>query len=346
MTVRARLTTPEDLDIGLPMYDYTALNAVATCPTWGITRYVRHKSPSADEAESREMALEAGTVIHKCMEAIGLWQLRAQGLVDHFDFHRKRLFADDSILFDGINEKESTGTQLRKLCERVIEASDFYDDPNDAKRSITVIEDTLSAYIDRFMWTETPLWVRDENDPTQDVGIEMKVDMVVKTERHALRYIGRLDRLVWTSTDKTEVMGIDYKTTSMNFSEAWDSGFVLSPQVTGYCVYSSLYTDTPVWRFGIHGMRLPVPARAPYNGIRFLSLQRGEHHVEQWGQWIDWCLDTINNNYAEPQHAPKFNHSCNRYFRMCPLMHMCDGDRAWRDEVFNSMGEKVWNPHD
>lgn len=344
MTIRARLSTPEDGHLPLPAYDYTALNAVATCPTWGITRYVRHKTTSVNE-EDRAMALEAGGVIHECLAAIGLWQLRAQGLDDHRIFHGKRLFNDRTI-FDGINEKEAISTQLRRICENVIESSEFYDDPNDTKRNITTMEDTLAAYIDRFQWTNTPIWVRDEKDPTADVGIEMPVDMIVETNKYMLRYIGRLDQLSWTDTDKTEVFGIDYKTTSMNFTEAWDASFTISPQVTGYAIYAGLYVGQPVWRFQIHGLRLPVPARAPYNGIRFLPLQRGEHHIEQWGQWIDWCLDTINANIEAPQHAPKFNHSCNRYFRPCAFLHMCDGDREWRDEVFNSLGEQKWNPHD
>ena len=341
MTVEVRLATEEDNEI--PAYDYTALSAVATCPTWGITRYVAHRTMSGD---GRAMALEAGSVIHECAAAISLWQLRHQGLDNHRTHHQEQEFgrSRSEFIFSGVDERESVATQLRRICERVIESSDFYDDPADTKRTITNIEDCVSYYIDRHPWTTKPIWVRDPDDPTSDVGIEMPVNMVVRTPHRTIRYTGKADAIRWTNEQMEELSVDDVKTTSMNMQESWDASFILSHQFTGYMVYASVFTGRPVWNGTIHGIRVPVPKTNVHNGIKFLPIQRGQHHIDQWAQFIDWAVDIIEANKEEPWNAPKFTHSCNRFFRPCSFIPMCDGDEAWRKEAFEEMEVDEWNP--
>ena len=52
-----------------PKFDYTTLNSVSECPTWGIVRYVLHKTTSEPD---RAMALEAGEALHDVFAAIRL----------------------------------------------------------------------------------------------------------------------------------------------------------------------------------------------------------------------------------------------------------------------------------
>lgn len=342
MAILARLATEGDAH--LPAYDHTALSAIATCPTWGLTTYVHHKTMSGG---GRALALEAGQVLHDCGAAISLWQLRAEGRVDHFEHHRRRLFPHgrDGAIFDDADSRNSIANQLRGICERAIATSGYYDEPSDTNRTITNLEDCASYYVDQHPWITKPVWVADEDDPTSDIGIEMPVEMVVRTPAgREIRYTGRCDKIQWTDRSRAELEWVDIKTTSMNMAEAWDASFVLSHQFTGYGVYASLFTGRAVWNGSIHGIRIPVPKRNVYNGIKLLPLTRSEHHIDMWAQWIDHCLDILEKHTSAPQHAPKYTHACNRYFRPCPLLPMCDGDAQWRDEAFKEMETREWNP--
>jgi hypothetical protein len=346
MALRARMTTPEDMAAGYYTADYTQLNAIATCPTHGLVRYTHSKTFDASE---RAMALEAGSVVHECVAAMSVLQLRHQGLNDHANVVMKREFStlDRHLeIFKPLDRRESIVHHLQQTVERTIATSNFYDDPDDPKRSISVIENTVREYVNRMPWTKEPIWVADEADPTKPIGVEMNVDMIVEYDPALppIRYIGRADRLQWTNEDKQAIRIVDIKTTSMNMEASWEAGFTLSYQFTGYAVFAALLTGHPVWHCGVHGLRLPIPVRSPMNGIRIIKFDRGEHHIEQWRQWIGFCVATKNMYVDEAWNAPKFTHSCNRFFRPCPLLPLCDQSAADAEQIFNEMEVKEWNP--
>ena len=47
-------------------YDFSTLNAISTCPFYGITRFIHNK---VFDDSARNMALECGDLCHKCFAA-------------------------------------------------------------------------------------------------------------------------------------------------------------------------------------------------------------------------------------------------------------------------------------
>ena len=74
-----------------PKFDYTTLNNISECPTWGIVRYVLGL---AMEEPTRAMALEAGEALHDVFAAIRLADLYDESNEDRelLTRHTLRLF--------------------------------------------------------------------------------------------------------------------------------------------------------------------------------------------------------------------------------------------------------------
>ena len=46
----------------------------------------------------------------------------------------------------------------------------------------------------------------------------------------------------------------------------------------------------------------------------------------------------------DPINAPKYSHSCNRYFRPCPMIPMCYGDAEEQVKIRSEMIKDEWSP--
>jgi hypothetical protein len=342
-SVSARLST--EADQHLPAYDNTKLQALNTCPTWGIIRYGLHKTMHKG---ARQMPLEMGSAAHEVFAAVRLWQLRAyQKQVALSDFHGPRLFGKTryDAMLSAVDESEDERAHSIAFCLSALETSGFHDDPSDRRRTMTNLEEACIVYIDRWDWNRMPVWVRDCTDPQSDVGIELPFDIVLSfvlgdgTERD-YRFIGKADGL---HVRDGRVYLHENKTAS-RLDEAWRQSFLMSSQVTGYCLALSLWSGQSISNAEIYGMSVPLPRNYDFGGIVRESVTRYSHHIERW---FSWFLHTVSIEEAyrnDPINAPKYTHSCNRYFRPCSMLPFCDSEEDEMKLSLQQMPEDEWSP--
>ena len=347
VSVSLRLATPEDAH--LPTYDNTKLQAANTCPTWGIVRYQMHKT---FQNNSRAMALEAGQAMHELFAAARLYQLHFhQGCSEElFHHHGVRLFNKDR--FDGMLEElrhEDDRDRFLNFSLQALYSSGFYDDPSDNRRTMTKLEEAGILYLDRWDHKRNPIWVRDMEDPKSDVGIEIAFDIVIEFTLEddsgtqftkEVRFTGKLDGL----HIRDSVMTVGENKTAARIDEAWRMSFEMSSQVTGYCLSASVWSGLPVNKAIIWGLAIPTP-KAYDNGLTLEYVNRYNHHFERWFEWFLHTVELYERYENDPIKAPKYTHSCNRYFRPCSLIPFCVADDE--DQLATLEEEMVteeWNP--
>jgi hypothetical protein len=342
-SVGVRLST--EADMHLPAYDNTKLQAINTCPTWGILRYGMHKTMSKG---ARAMPLEMGSAAHDVFAAVRLWQLRTyQGHADIADFHGQRLFGNTryQAMLSSVDGSEDERAQSMAFCLSCLETTGFYDDPSDRRRTMTNLEEACIAYIDRWDWNRMPVWVRDDTDPQSDVGIELPFDIVLSFvlengESRLYRFIGKADGL----HVRKDTLYLHENKTASRLDEAWQQSFLLSSQVTGYCLALAVWAGQPIEHAEIFGMSVPLPRNYDFGGIVRESVTRYSHHFERW---FDWFLHTVELERAyanNPFDAPKYTHSCNRYFRPCSMIPFCDSSDEEQRQIIGEMYEDEWSP--
>lgn len=345
MEKQANFRLATEHDAGLDAFDHTKLSAVNTCPTYGILRYQMHKRMSL---EGRSMALEAGSAMHECFAFIRLATLIEQ----HNDrpefcdklwyYHGTRLFGAERLTH--IDHTISDATDVTDVCKRgsiaVLDTSGYYDDPRDKRRTLSNLEECIYAYINRWRWDQ-PVWMRDVDDPTSDVGIEIPFDLVVEIGDITFRLTGRIDGIHYNT--RNELMVCDNKTAS-RLNEAWSQSFLISHQITGYCAAASVFTGQSVHLAEVLGLAIPLPKTYDYGGfIREVVHRRPQHYR----QWIDWLVHTVGltRQYTDnPFDAPKYSHSCSRYYRPCIFVPFCDSDAEEQRLMIDEMVTEEWSP--
>lgn len=344
-----RMATTDDL--ALETYDHTKLSAVNTCPTWGITRYQMHKRMPG---EGRAMALEAGTAMHHVFAFIRLVTLMNQ--LDDMDkptefvsavwkHHGRRLFGEERLV--RIKEQISHAEDVVDVCKRgavaVLDTSGFYDDPRDKRRTLSNMEECAYAYINRWRW-DNPIWMRDIDDPTSDVGIEIPFDLVVSVDgaaRLSFRLTGRIDGIHWDTLKRLTIH--DNKTAS-RLGDAWTMAQQTSHQYTGYCVAASVFAQHPVLNCDVLGLAIPLPRTYDFGGFIREPMSRYQYHIDRWVKWMVHTIQLTRQYQDDPIEAPKYTHSCNRYFRPCSLIPFCYADDEEQRQILTEMTHDEWSP--
>lgn len=334
--VTLRMATPADSH--LPTYDFTKLSAINTCPRWGIIRYSKHLR--VDGSNRRNMALEAGTMMHQCFSVIRLWQLGyAQGHMDLMRYHGERLFGP--ARWRDIAGTDYADDGPRTMALNCLASSGWEDDPEDRKRTYANLETSLLYYIQRWDHARYPVWIRDQSDPTSDVGIEIAFDMVVRRGNvPVMRYTGRVDGIHY---DPSGRLLVQENKTASRINEAWRMAFSTSHQVTGYCVAAGLFTHQPVERAMVMGISIPLP-RTLSDGLAVEPLRRD---ARMWQQWADWVTHTVatHDRYADaPLDAPMYTHACSRYFAPCMLIPLCYADEDEQRRAYDELVTDEWSP--
>ena len=360
-SVKTRMATKQDKD--LPTYDHTKLSAINTCPTWGILRYTHHKRmPGA----FRAMALEAGSASHEGFAAVRWYQYRyfqckTGKQISNAMYHGVKLFPNGRFeqMLGVIQETSTHRTNCINFTIEAVESSDFYDDPTDPRRTISNINEALIAYIDAYDFERYPVWVRDPTDPETDIGIEIAFEVVVdieyteglkqgdviltNDEHLSVRFTGKLDGLHIDPKRDNQLI-IEENKTGARIDDAWLAQWILSHQITGYCIASSTFTELECKKALVRGMRLPI-GKIPYEGIRKESVNRNEQLFQQWATWfltsilteLEWKNDVVG--------APMYTHSCNRYFRSCSFLPLCSADtKEEMQEIIDEMELDEWSP--
>ena len=346
--VKASFRLATEQDAHLETYDHTKLSAINTCVTWGVLRYGMHKRM---ETAGRALALEAGHAMHECFALV-----RLISLIQQFDgnyafqdqvwnYHGTRLFGAERLeLIDNTIQDASDCVEVAKRgCVAVLDTSGFYDDPRDNRRTLSNMEECIYAYINRWKW-DHPVWMRDYKDATSDIGIEIPFDLVVDIEgdlRLQFRLTGRIDGIHFNGRNELTIH--DNKTAS-RLNDAWSQSFLLSHQVTGYCVAASTFTQHAVNNAEVLGLAIPLPKTYDFGGYVRETVSRRDYH---YTRWVDWLVHTVNmaRQYDnDPYNAPKYTHSCNRYFRPCSFIPFCDADPDEQRVIVREMVTDEWSP--
>lgn len=321
------------VDSSLPAYSHSRLTNMNYCPTYGVVanqrKYIHSTKPTP---------LTAGATMHEVFAAVRLWQMQyVQKLPKHALHNAHRLFSPDRWS-DCVSHTKDKRDNLIELCFNILHSSGYSDDGNDPVRTITNMETATIAYCDeRLPYMEQwPVWVKDKKDHKCQVGIEQPIDAVlIFSDKKRIRYIGTIDGLVCNLNMRR--YEVDENKTASRLDEAWRTSFDMSMQQTGYCACSTTVFGFPVLHVRVTGLML----RASRNNDRCLPIEplpRDATSILHWANWVRHTSELYETYKDDYENAPRYTHSCNRYFRPCGLIPFCcdsaDGRRQqWEDMV-------------
>jgi len=358
----------------LRKFDNTKLVALNT---WGIVRYEHHKTYLSG---SRAMALEAGGAAHEAYAAVRLADLYFNGP----EFYRDADFSSDvqriataraTTIFgeertagwlSALTSGEDTERATMLAALEIFGTSGYYEDPGDRKRTIANIEEALIAYVTRYPLGKTmPIIVKNGLEGIQKsewfVGVEIGIDMYLEittdepsdteygyngTHINRVRryhFVGRVDGLQYIDRTLSRIAVEENKTAS-RLDDAWRLAFTISHQPTGYMLAASNLLGQLVQDAVIRGMSIPLPKTFDYGGIVNEPITRNLQNFKEWAEWVCHTMDVTAPFLDTPENAPKYTHSCNRYFRPCPLIPFCDSDYDERRAMLDEMATDEWDP--
>jgi len=158
-----------------------------------------------------------------------------------------------------------------------------------------------------------------------------------------VRFIGKMDGLHW---NKNELIIIEEKT-GARLDDAWLSQWVLSHQITGYCLAAATFTELPCSHALVSGMRIPI-GKVPSEGIRREYVPRSQLAFEKWANWFVTSVEMEQKWRDDVINAPMYTHSCNRYFSSCSFLPFCAADtKEEKEQIIEEMETDEWSPlHD
>lgn len=329
--------SPEDY--ALPYVTSSMVEAVNTCPRWGIINNIQGKRFVLGY---RQMALEAGSLMHDVFAVFNLITVAtSQKLPDHADYAGRQLFGDrwDGIEFTKLVKKKEGFDLYEELLYSTVQTSDFYDDPKDRNRTVANLEACgieLAVFLEDY---DTHIWIEDETDPTSEIGIEKSLDVIFTVEYdngHTvdIRFIGLADALYQKSDTNIVRLG-EFKTTA-GMNDGWRESFKTRHQLSAYFGALSAYFEEVSEDIVLTGMSVPV--RKTTQPIQRLIYHRDEQHVTNFLATATFAMELIEEyEGANVLKAPMFTHSCNRYFRPCSLMDLCTADSEDIVPVYEQM---------
>lgn len=277
--------------------------------------------------------------MHEVFAALRVYQLgHVQKLHLHASNTADRIFGIKR--WDEIREKvdwtQDRRTQMQQLAFEVLHTSGWYDDPQDNIRTMHNMELCAIQYIDEFMYAmdNYPIWVESERKPKGVVGIEQTFDVVCLFEDgKEIRYIGTIDGLVKDLVNKR--LCLEENKTASRLDDGFKLSFDVRHQVTGYCAASTAVFGLPVYNARIFGVKIKPSNRG--EDITVLPANRTPDSIMHWGRWIRHTVDMFERYEHDFENAPRYTHSCNRYFRPCSLVPFCSDSPEGRQEQFEQM---------
>lgn len=284
------------------------------------------------------MALEAGELMHKMFAAVRIWQLiRRQGLADHGIQTALRIYGQNA--WDKIVEKSksySDRDELLALCFAVLHESGWEDDPRDSIRTMSNMEVATIEYADERLraMDQFPIWVSNQFDSNSMVGIEQVFDVVLMYEdEYKIRYIGTIDGLV-IDLDRDDLPTLEDNKTASRLDSGFQNAIFMKYQFTGYLACSTAVFGLQVF----NGRVLGVKIKRTNTGENYVSLplSRDYDAFAKWGTDIRWFVQNMYEPFGDDgyEDAPRFTHSCNRFFRPCSLIPFCSDTPEGRKIAF------------
>jgi hypothetical protein len=224
---------------------------------------------------------------------------------------------------------------LTELCFAVMATSDWTDDPGDQTRTLGNMQSAAIKYCEERLLSMNnwPIYVEDVKNPKCQVGIEQHFDVTLRFEDEVhVRYIGTIDGLV--KKKEKDRWYLDENKTSVRLGDGWALSFDMSHQITGYCAASTAVFGFPVMKPRVTGIKIK-PSGGP-DDIRVLEPEeRTAYSLHRWGQWVREMSEKFDRYEKDWEYAPRYTHSCLRYFRPCSLLPFCCDDPEGRQEAFS-----------
>jgi hypothetical protein len=350
--------------------DFSKLNSISTCPMYGITRHILNKNFQVNE---RSMALECGDLCHKCFAVYRALSIYFRGEEENNETLAKigirelsKVFrevcsdADDNQISEFIKEcfekAEEKVTKLAKFTifsDFIIDNSGYYDDPEDKKRTIANIKDSLVHYCSNFLEIviDEPVWIEDENDENSKVGIEIPFNTIVTITFVAngmeniqdFNFIGKIDGIHVKRKDNNSLIIHENKTAS-RLDDSWLGQWYKSHQITGYCLVGSYFTNQECIQARVLGMQIPAPKSSGY-AFRMERVDREHFSFSDWARWILTTYEIIEDYKEIPEKAPMNTHACCKFYRQCAFIPVCCSSEEERKRIIEEdMVIDEWNP--
>ena len=135
----------------------------------------------------------------------------------------------------------------------------------------------------------------------------------------------------------------DNKTAS-RLNDAWSQSFLLSHQVTGYCIAARVFAQHVVDQAEILGLAIPQPKSYEFGGWARETVSRKSYHYDRWLTWLIHTVKMTRQYANDPFNAPKYSHSCNRYYRPCSFIPFCYADPEEQHIIVEEMELAEWSP--
>lgn len=289
------------------------------------------------------MALEAGSLMHEVFAAVRLWQLQyVQDLPEHALVNANRIFGQKkwrAILKEAGKAGDDEREHLLELCYAVLHSFGWVDNPDDKVRTMSNMELACIHYVDLRLphMAGWPIYVADERDPNAIVGIEQPFDVVFLFEDgRQIRFIGTIDGLVYFINRGNRVHVLDENKTASRIDTGWQLAFDLSHQVTSYCAACTSVFGFPVYRSRVTGLKIK-PTNKGEDAVPIEPLVRTESSFQNCGAWLRHSVEMFESYSNDYENAPRYTHSCNRYFRPCALLSFCGDTAEGRREQWDQM---------
>lgn len=293
------------------------------------------------------MALEAGEAMHQVFAAIRIWQLdKHQRLPKHALVTATRIFGLSrwKAALSEVDKSLDDREQLLQLAFAILHSSGFYDDPADNIRTLGNMEMACIVYVDEAIpkMDNWPIWVADKKNPNCAVGIEQVFDvMLAYDDNRTIRFIGTIDGLVLDEYRERRPT-LDENKTASRLDDGWINSFDMSHQVTGYIASASIAFGFPIWHSRITGLKVKPTHKG--EDVYVKTVKRDAAMVAHWASWVRYSVDLFEIYENDWENAPRFTHSCNRYFRPCSMLSFCADTAEGRKEQWEQMVPNEGSP--
>ena len=269
-----------------------------------------------------------------------------QKLGDHAKVTGDRIFGEPrwKEVWKSVNKHSGDMDQIGQLAVDVLGTSGYYDDPNDATRTLANMQTAAVVYAREtypylYAW---PIWVDDPKSPLKSVGIEIVFDVVLEYEDgRRIRYIGTLDGILCNAVKANRITMAENKTAS-RMDKAWVESFKMRHQITGYMACGMALLDFEMWHARVYGCRLKPMYRG--EDVHIEPVSRTRDDIQHWANWVRRQVEIFEEYQADWEHAERRTHSCNRYFRPCALIPFCADTPSGRREQWDQMIDIIPSP--
>lgn len=332
--VTLRNIEPDEDISNLEWFDNTRLEALMGCNFWGMVRYMNHLSFTEPQ---RNLPLELGTTIHECLAIAMCRRLGKHGL------DRARQIINNTDRWNGTGEHDTGDPSLEYMYHNANEADlalsvlysgDYYDDPDDNRRTLANAEASLLMALRHNNYV--PEIINDK------VCVELPIKFIVEFDDRKYIYNGRCDLV--RKDHNGEYRIVDWKTSS-GLSGDWSGQWRTSHQMTGYCAGIALQLGIPINQGNVVGIQIPLP-RDAFKGYEAVPFKRYEHQFDSWLQWVVDGIKIYERFKHSPFDATKRTQYCFRYFRMCSFTELCSAHPDDIEDFKNELKTAVWNPED